>query len=105
MKILHVCYSDSEGGAARAAYRLHAAQRKQGLNSEMLVINKNSDDIYVHTVSKFKRVRIQLFAFISKQILKLQKNNNTVYHSLNIFSSRLTKSINSIAPDILHFHF
>ena len=47
MKILIVNTSDIEGGAARAAYRLHKALRSQGVDSQMLVQNKSSDDYTV----------------------------------------------------------
>jgi len=47
MKILIVNTSDIQGGAARAAYRLHKALLGSGVDSQMLVQNKRSDD---HTV-------------------------------------------------------
>lgn len=105
MKVLHVCYSDFEGGAARAAYRIHQAQRNNGLNSHMLVINKVSDDPFVHSVGGFLRFKIQAFGVISQKIMKLQKSKNSVAHSLNIFSSGLLKKINQIAPDIINLHW
>ena len=47
MKILIVNTSDIQGGAARAAYRLHEALLKQGIDSQMLVQGKSSDDFTV----------------------------------------------------------
>ena len=44
MKILHVSTKDFEGGAARAANRLHQGLRKIELDSQMLVQTKVSDD-------------------------------------------------------------
>mgnify|MGYP001366938930 CR=1 FL=1 len=44
MKILHVNYSDINGGAARAAYRLHRSLLEQGVDSQMLVQDKIGDD-------------------------------------------------------------
>ena len=37
MKILHVSFSDIQGGAAVASYRLHQALLQFGIDSEMLV--------------------------------------------------------------------
>ena len=37
MKILHVNTHDSQGGAARAAYRLHQALLAESIDSKMLV--------------------------------------------------------------------
>ena len=59
MKILIVNTSDIEGGAARAAYRLHKSLLQQGIDSQMLVQNKSSNDFRVETISNTK---IQNFA-------------------------------------------
>ena len=47
MKVVIVNTHDIEGGAARAAYRLHDALKKSGVNSTMLVQTKKSDDYTV----------------------------------------------------------
>ena len=44
MKILIVSASDIAGGANKAAYRLHRSLLNQGLDSQMLVQNKKSDE-------------------------------------------------------------
>jgi len=44
MKISILNFSDCEGGASRAAYRLHQGLRKLGLHSLMRVQSKESDD-------------------------------------------------------------
>jgi glycosyltransferase involved in cell wall biosynthesis len=105
MKVLHICNSDLEGGAARAAYRIHQAQRKNGVDSHMLVVNKISDDPYVHTVKTFTKFRIKIAELLAHKILKFQKSSNLVHHSLNIFPSGLLKNINSIAPDVVNLHW
>ncbi|HBK62696.1 MAG TPA: glycosyl transferase, partial [Cyanobacteria bacterium UBA11166] len=44
MKIAIISNSDIEGGAARAAYRLHQGLKSIGINSKMLVQEKLSND-------------------------------------------------------------
>ena len=44
IKILHVNYSDSKGGAAIGVNRLHNALKSQGIHSLMLVAEKNIAD-------------------------------------------------------------
>lgn len=44
MRITHLSTSDSSGGAARAAYRLHSGLRRMGVESKMLVQEKKSFD-------------------------------------------------------------
>lgn len=68
MKILIVNTSDIQGGAARAAYRLHKALLSEGVDSRMLVQSKTSDDFSViGPQTKFQkamgRIRPTLDAF------------------------------------------
>jgi hypothetical protein len=44
MKIFQLTYSDINGGAARAAYRIHHALRSHGVESKMLVSDAASGD-------------------------------------------------------------
>lgn len=44
MKVVHVSASDTKGGAARAAYRLHKGLNRAGIDSAMVVAEKYSDD-------------------------------------------------------------
>ncbi len=53
VKVLSVCTSDSTGGAARAAYRIHRAVRDLGVDSRMFVKQKGTDDPTVLTVDDF----------------------------------------------------
>lgn len=105
MRVLHICYSDLDGGAARAAFRLHQAQRSQGLDSQMLVINKCSDDPFVHTVSGLKQLRIKLVSALSRLLLRWQKSPNSVHHSLNLFPSGLLREIDKLSPDMVNLHW
>jgi glycosyltransferase involved in cell wall biosynthesis len=47
MRVVHLSSSDSSGGAARAAYRLHTGLRRIGVESSMLVEERKSDDPHV----------------------------------------------------------
>ncbi|OGV59642.1 MAG: hypothetical protein A2498_13795 [Lentisphaerae bacterium RIFOXYC12_FULL_60_16] len=49
MKIIQVSASDGEGGAARAAYRLHAGLLQAGYDSRMMVRHRVTGDPAVHT--------------------------------------------------------
>ncbi len=60
MKILIVNTSDIADGAARAAYRLHKALVSCGVDSQMLVQNKTSDDYTVLTEER------KVFKYLNK---------------------------------------
>ena len=53
MKVLSVCTSDTNGGAARAAYRIHQGVRSLGVDGQMLVKDKETDDSNVHSLDEF----------------------------------------------------
>lgn len=105
MKVLHVCYSDFDGGAAKAANRLHQAQLKEGINSSMLVVNKVTADKTVISVNKISMARIKVISLVSRFLLSKFKDGNPVKHSLNIFPTGVGKIINKLNPDIVNLHW
>lgn len=51
MKVLHISNSDIEGGASRAAYRIHRGLLSTGVMSQMFVFQKQTQDPAVQSVS------------------------------------------------------
>ncbi len=94
MKIVIANKSDIQGGAARASYRLHTGLRKIGVDSEMLVDNKMSDDPSVYgPEGKISKLWSKVRPFVNRLPLKLydwQKmplypawiGRNIIYHEL-----------------------
>ena len=76
MKVLHVGYSDSKGGANIAMMRLHQSLIKQNVNSKVLVPEKLSDDPNVFGPTKsleiiindIKKVLVRQKKYIFKNI-------------------------------------
>lgn len=107
MKVLHLCTRDISGGAARATYRLHTGLRKIGVDSWILVQNKQSDDLYV--IGKSNLFWRGIF-FVQRQIEKLQlrtyfgrkKEIFSIGCLSNFFLIRTIKKIN---PDIINLHW
>lgn len=106
MKVSIVSYYDVVGGAARAAFRLHSSLLKSSTKSTMLVINKKSDDYSVAACNPyFYRVTHLFFSKLSSALKRLQRTNNPVLHSLNIFGSSLLNIINKSNADIINIHW
>lgn len=106
MKVLHLSTHDISGGAARAAYRLHTGLRRIGVDSWMLVQNKQSNNPYV--VGKSSIFWRKLF-FIQRQVEKLQlrfyfKRKKDIFSNSNLPNVFLLKKIKDINPDIIHLH-
>lgn len=60
MNITHVSYADIHGGAARSAYRLHQALRREGIDSVFYVKRKESDDPTVVECQRSGRLLVRL---------------------------------------------
>lgn len=106
MRVVHLNYSDIDGGAARAAYRIHKSLESSGIDSLMWVNKTISGDSTVETTSKrFERVLNKTYPYLVKPIVKMLKTNNQTLHSPQIFPSGWVKKINNSNADILHLHW
>jgi len=107
MKILIVNTLDIEGGAARAAYRLHRALLEQGLTSQMLVQSKSSDDSTVFcSTSKLQKGLARIRPSLDGLRVRPYKNRSqTPFSAAWVPSGALIDQINLINPDIVHLHW
>ena len=107
MKILIVNTSDIQGGAARAAYRLHKSLLAQDVDSQMLVQSKSSDDFTVVTESgKAKKYFNKLRPLIDSIPVKFYKEKTKTLFSPSWFGfSHMADKINEMNPDIVHLHW
>jgi len=81
MKITHLNKSDIQGGAARAAYRLHTGLRKIGVDSKMFVDEKISDDPNVYgPAGKVSKLWSKIRPFIDRAPLKFYNWQGTPFH-------------------------
>lgn len=106
MKVLHVTYADSGGGAARAAYRLHGALRDRGIDSSMLVMKKGTDDPHVHVARAWFPGRNGLARRLHDRILRaVPAADPRADRSLNLVPGRLHRQINASGADVVHLHW
>ena len=114
LKVLSICTSDSIGGAARAAYRIHQGVRQLGVDSTMLVKDKRSNDASVIDLKSFESQNPFYKAFdwvrnIFKN--KLQHASwNRYPNRENIFMSDLRSCdihgvLQKLDYDVLHLHW
>ncbi len=102
MKVLHLSTSDLEGGAARAAYRLHRGLQSMGVTSQMLVRAKSSTD---KTVIREKSLLTKLGPPSSDLPLKLYRNRPRTWFATQWFPDVLVPRIKQLNPDIIHLHW
>lgn len=107
MKILIVNTSDIQGGAARAAYRLHRSLLDANIDSQMLVQSKASDDYTVITEnSRLRKYINKLRPIIDGLPVRKYKNRTKTLFSSSWFGfNNIATKINKINPDIIHLHW
>jgi len=107
MKIIHLNYSDINGGAARAAYRVHNSLIKESINSKMWVNKKFSDDWTVEgSTSKVIRILNELRPrLINHTLVKMLKTENKIIHSPSVLPSGWLKKINNSDADVVNLHW
>jgi glycosyltransferase involved in cell wall biosynthesis len=94
---------DSNGGAAIATYRLHVGLRSIGVNSNLLVQDKKSDDYTVIApVKKWQKIFAFLRPYIDGIATKFYRNRERILFSAAWLPESLTSKINKINPDIVH---
>lgn len=114
MKILSVNTSDTGGGAAHAAYRIHQGVRQMGVDSRMFVKNKGTDDPNIYALSDFVPANpvYRLFDWCAKKIKnQIQHsrwnkypNRDSKYKS-DLRSTCIHGALQAIPYDILHLHW
>ncbi|MDH6099440.1 glycosyltransferase family 4 protein [Anabaenopsis sp. FSS-46] len=106
MKIIHISHSDIQGGAARAAYRIHQALRLHGLDSTMAVNVATSGD---WTVQSHKTKLAKGLARLRPQLGSLPRQwlrtDNPILHSPAIIPSTWSGRLNCTDADVLHLHW
>jgi len=108
MKILIVNIYDIYGGAARATYRIHKSLLAEGIDSQMLVQRKKSDDASVETLGKtnIKKIINLLRPSIDRVPLIFYRNKTKTLFSPSWFGfSNIVNTINDINPDVVHLHW
>ena len=107
MKPLILNTSDIEGGAARAAYRLHKGLRSIGLDSQMLVQTKSSDD---HTVvgpqTKIQKVFGMIRPTLDSLFVQLYpKRDNVLFSPAVLPNNNLVTKVKRLDSDVINLHW
>ncbi|MGM8900191.1 glycosyltransferase, partial [Psychrobacter sp. 1Y4] len=107
MKILHINTFDTDGGAARAAYRLHRALLAESIDSKMLVQKKTSDDGTVISPTSKLEKGINLFrpTLDSLPVKRYKSRTQTLFSLAWLPFSQVPRKIKYINPDIVHLHW
>lgn len=99
MRIVHVTTYDSQGGAAKATYRIHKSLLEKGVESDMLVLNglpRPKERVHVFKKSILFRAKDYFFLKADKFLFRRHLKINALPFSFNIFSRISIKRNNLI---------
>lgn len=106
MKIILVNANDISGGAAIAVYRLLKGLQQSGVEAEMLVQSKKSDDYSViGPQTKWQKAFGKLRPIIDSIPVRFNKQRKKIIFSPAILPDNIFKKIQDINPDIVHLHW
>jgi glycosyltransferase involved in cell wall biosynthesis len=106
MKVLQLNYSDINGGAARAAYRIHHALRISGIDSQMLVNVAASGDWTVQgPTSNWAKAMGRIRPQLATPWRQLLRTGNPIIHSPAVVPSRWSERLNASDADVVHLHW
>lgn len=106
MKILHISTKDFEGGAARAANRLHQGLKEINIDSQMLVQTKVSDDRTIIDPQTFVEKSLAKFGGIVDTIPpKFYLRHSQVSFSTQWLPDAIYPRIARHNPDLINLHW
>jgi glycosyltransferase involved in cell wall biosynthesis len=106
MKVLICSYSDSDGGAARAAFKHFQALLAFGIDAEFWSAKYRFNKNGVYRKSSRVRVAINLIERqIARLIIRIFSTNNDQFKSLGLFSAIKIRDINQSDFDVVNLHW
>ena len=114
IRVLSVCTSDSSGGAARAAYRIHLAVQEYGIDSRMFVKDKGTTDDRVIPLNEFlpHNALYRAFDWIRNKVKNKWQHyqwgkypKKGPYFMSDLRSTDIRGALQKMDYDILHLHW
>jgi glycosyltransferase involved in cell wall biosynthesis len=108
MKIVSLSTFDNQGGAARAAYRLHQGLNQIDVESWILCQSKFSQDSKVmggQTSSGIEQVKIGLRLTLDQLLLKPYRRQSKQLFSPHWLPSKVDQQVAQLNPDIINLHW
>lgn len=109
MKVVHINRADTGGGAAVAVQRIHAALRKEGVESSMLVLSKYSDEPNVEQYSDTTFGQMLNFAnFVRERLTILpHESHSSMRYNFSLANTGVDVTTHHLVKeaDIIHLHW
>lgn len=106
LRVVHIATTDVGGGAAIASYRLHQGLLRLGIDSQMVVAQKFTDDLTVHGAPTLTK---KLWSRIANQIDQLPRrflrtSNSSLLSPSWVWSDAVKRAL-ALKPDVVNLHW
>ncbi len=104
MRVVHLNTFDSQGGAARAAFRLHHSLARSGVDSLFIAQSKAGDDPTVLITEGWRRA----WTHVCRKLDEVPTRTRIAPHghfSAGLFSDPIVGKLGRLAPDVLNLHW
>jgi glycosyltransferase involved in cell wall biosynthesis len=106
MKVLHLCTTDADGGAARGSLWLHEALCGQDVQSLMMVARKSSDDPTILPLPRMSdRISARIRGVLDDLPLRRYRKTGDSFWSVGWIPSQIGHVIEEVDPDVVHLHW
>ncbi|WP_298723310.1 glycosyltransferase family 4 protein [uncultured Ferrovibrio sp.] len=106
IRVLHISPADGDGGAMVGAYKLHKAVQAAGVDSQMLVLRKYTDDPTVIPRSGSPRSILEIMRDPLDRIpLKIYDWSPHNWWSVGWLPFNIREAVDRLKPDIVQFHW
>lgn len=105
-RVVHLSHSDSDGGAARAAWRLHMALHRDGVDSTLRVSDAQSGHWTVRGPQTTReRMGARLHPMLGRLVCDRLITGNPVLHSPSIAPTRWSRTLGHDPATVVHLHW
>jgi len=106
LKVLHVSYSDTSGGAAHAAYRLHKSLLIEQVGSQILVHRKKGADATVSSPANLQKVRALLGSRIDSWLKHVRcGHTESIFSPAFVAGTDLDRYLTAHPTDLVNLHW
>jgi glycosyltransferase involved in cell wall biosynthesis len=107
VKIALINHSINNGGADRAAYRIHNALRRYGVDSTMIVNQEaiGGDWTVQGPVSQWSKAIGKIRSVVGGQLNKVLQTGNPILHSPAVLPSSWPNHLNNNDSSLIHLHW
>ncbi len=106
IKVVHINYSDINGGAAIAVKRIHDAQKTLGIDSKIITAEKNLNlNEIIGPNSTLEEIKWKVLTSLNRKIGKLEKKKRYDSNSYNLFPTNIVDKINKTDSDVVNLHW